>query len=304
MVTTRRQDTLVSVQELHAALGRPGLVVLDATVVLPRPEDDGPGRVTAAAGRSRFEAGHVPGARHADLVAAFSEPGAPFRFARPDAERLQRALADLGVAVDDEIVVYDSDRTLWAARLWWCIRAVGSHPVRVLDGGLRTWRAAGFPVATGPEPEAAGPPSSRQAPPPAERPDRAPVRAFVDRPAVEEVVAGRRPAQLVCALGLDVYTGAAPGRYTRTGHIPGSRPVPGADLLDAQARLLPDGRLRQHFADVLADPRPVVTYCGGGIWASLDALALHLLGRDDVSVYDGSLEEWSADPHLPMVTTP
>jgi thiosulfate/3-mercaptopyruvate sulfurtransferase len=286
---------LVQAEELAALLGSDHPpVVLDTTVALT-PD--------AEPGQTRFERGHIPGARYADLSGRLSRHDRPFHFAMPDPEHLVAELAALGVGRTTEVVVYDDDRSFWAARLWWMLRAIGHESVRVLDGGLARWRAMGGPVATGPDPARAA-----NATDPIE-PTLSGRRWFVDRSWVERWTTEPDGTVLVCALGADVFAAATPGRYTRSGHIPGSLNVPAAGLLDDDGRLAERSALRTHFADVLAPdperpdagPRPVVLYCGGGISACLDALALHELGHHDVSIYDGSLEEWSADPLLPLV---
>ena len=272
---------------LAAHLDDPRLVVLDATALLPSPRHDGDHR--SASGRPDWAARHVPGSHHADLTGDFSDPDAPHHFAAPAPDALAAALARLGVGEGSEVVAYDTGGGIWAARLWWMLRAI-SVPAAVLDGGLAAWEAAGRPVATGAA-EAA--------------PAAVPVTP-VPRPElwsdIEEVAAvsrGERPGTLVCALPTGGYDGSAPTRYSRRGHIPGSVSLPGRGLLDETGRMLPRTRLAERTA-ALSEASPVVLYCGGGISAAGAALALTLLGRTDVSVYDGSLEEWSKDPERPL----
>ncbi|QFR03206.1 rhodanese family protein [Streptomyces phaeolivaceus] len=105
----------------------------------------------------------------------------------------------------------------------------------------------------------------------------------------------------MCALPAGGFDGTVTTRYSRRGHIPGSRSLPGRALLDATGRVLPRPELAAAVGAVLdVSDSPVVLYCGGGISAAATALALTLLGRDDVSLYDGSLEEWSGDPTRPL----
>ncbi|MCZ0990960.1 rhodanese-like domain-containing protein [Streptomyces diastatochromogenes] len=121
---------------------------------------------------------------------------------------------------------------------------------------------------------------------------------------IEEVAAisrGDRPGTLVCALPTGGLDGSVPTRNTRRGHIPGSHSLPGRELLDSAGRVLPGPDLAARVGEVLDTAgSPVVPYCGGGISAAAAALALTVLGRDDIAVYDGSLEEWSKDPALPL----
>ncbi|HEY0216636.1 MAG TPA: rhodanese-like domain-containing protein [Cellulomonas sp.] len=283
-------DPLLTPDALAAELGRPGLLVLDATVDLPRPRHDGDHR--AASGRPGWADAHLPGAQHLDLLSDFTEPGAPFHFAHPSAARARGVLAALGVSDGDDLVLYDRADGFWSARAWWSLRAHGLD-VRVLDGGLTAWRAAGHTVHSGPEPVPA------RSVAPARLPGRPGL--WATREDVAAVVAGTVDARLVCALGEEQFAGTAPTRYSRRGHIPGSVSLPARSLADA-GRLLPPLPLRTAVAAALPDPdRPVILYCGGGIAASFAALGLVAAGRRDVRVYDGSLEEWSADPALPLV---
>ncbi|MFJ3801128.1 sulfurtransferase [Streptomyces sp. NPDC090088] len=286
-MTSLLPGPLVDDTWLAAHLDDPRLVVLDATALLPSPRHDGDHR--SASGCPGWAARHLPGAHHADLTGDLSDPDAPHHFAAPAPDALAAALARLGVGEGSEVVAYDTGGGIWAARLWWMLRAI-SVPAAVLDGGLAAWEAAGRPVATGAA-EAA--------------PAAVPVTP-VPRPElwsdIEEVAAisrGERPGTLVCALPTGGYDGSAPTRYSRRGHIPGSVSLPGRGLLDETGRMLPRPRLAEKTGE-LSDASPIVLYCGGGISAAGAALALTLLGRTDVSVYDGSLEEWSKDPERPL----
>lgn len=117
---------------------------------------------------------------------------------------------------------------------------------------------------------------------------------------LERWLAGEVEATVVCALNPEAYAGEVPTRYSRRGHIPGSGNLPARSLLGPDGRFRPEAELRQVLAGLLADPAPIWLYCGGGISATVLGLALTALGRDDVALYDGSLEEWSADPELPI----
>lgn len=291
----RRARILIEAAELAACLGEPELVVLDAQVELPSPRFDGDYRV--ASGYDGWLAQRVPGARHADLSAALSAPHEALSFVRPAPERLARALAALGVGPASRVVIYDRSDGFWAARLWWMLRWIGIE-ARVLDGGWRVWREAGLPVESGP-PRAMnrGREKKGEGIEVRERPGM-----WADRTDVEAIVAGNTRATLVCALSADMFTGKAASRYARRGHIPGSLNVPARNLFDATGRYAPTPALREALGS-LASGGPLCVYCGGGISAAADALALTLTGRDAVSIYDGSLQEWAADPALPLVVT-
>ncbi|WP_405975319.1 rhodanese-like domain-containing protein [Streptomyces sp. NBC_00988] len=290
MTTSLLPGPLVDDTWLAAHLDDPRLVVLDATALLPSPREDGDYR--SASGRGTWAERHLRGSRHADLTGDFSDHDAPYHFAVPSPEALAAALARLGVGEGSEVVSYDSGGCIWAARLWWMLRAIGV-PAAVLDGGLEVWETAGRPLASGDDTD----------PVPAVRPVTPVVRPDLWA-GIEDVAAisrGERPGTLVCALPTGGYDGSAPTRYSRRGHIPASRSLPGRGLLDASGHVLPADELAARIGAVLGtDDSPVVLYCGGGISAAGAALALTLLGRKDVSVYDGSLEEWSKDPARPL----
>ncbi|WP_405740542.1 rhodanese-like domain-containing protein [Streptomyces sp. NBC_00028] len=289
-MTSLLPGPLVDDTWLAARLDDPRVVVLDATALLPSPRHDGDYR--CASGRAAWAERHLPGSRHADLTGDFSDHDAPYHFAVPSPEALAAALARLGVGEGDAVVAYDNGGGIWAARLWWMLRAI-SVPAAVLDGGLAAWEAAGRPLASGAEP----------VPVPAVTPVTPVPRPglWTDVDEVAAVSRGERPGVLVCALPTGGFDGTAPTRYTRRGHIPASRSLPGRELLDSAGRLLPAPELAARVGAVLTTTdSPVVLYCGGGISAAGAALALTLLGRGDVSLYDGSLEEWSKDPALPL----
>jgi thiosulfate/3-mercaptopyruvate sulfurtransferase len=288
-------------------LADPGdALVLDATVELPRPRVDGDHR--AASGAAGWAEAHIPGSAHLDLLGAFAEPGAVFHFAQPTPRRATAVLTALGARDGRPVVVYDRADGFWAARAWWSLRALGL-PARVLDGGLAAWRAAGGAVVSGTVagPAGSGPatagggggPAAPGAGGPLTLRPRADVWATLDE--VRAVAEGRAPGRLVCALAADQFAGAAPTRYARRGHIPGSVNLPARALTGADGLLLRGGALAGALAPLAGDG-PLVLYCGGGVSASHLALGLVAAGREDVRLYDGSLEEWAARPDLPLVT--
>jgi thiosulfate/3-mercaptopyruvate sulfurtransferase len=281
--------------------------VLDASYLLERPEYDGDHRSGTAFGRWR-EA-HIPGSRYVDVQEQFSLSSDATHFAHPEPRAIAAELARIGIPAGRTVVVYDTVGTIFAARLWYLLTWIGVE-ARVLDGGLDAWTVRGLPTATG---DATAPVAVPEWTPSVVR------DAWVTR---EELVAWAsdddRP--LVCSLPAATFAGAEATRYARRGHIPGSVNVPAKGLMTEYGRMRPDPELRQAFGDVLAEvgeagtaPTPAVVaaagpevllYCGGGISASASALALAQLGVDAVRIYDGSLEEWSADPDLPLVVAP
>jgi thiosulfate/3-mercaptopyruvate sulfurtransferase len=243
--------------------------VFDATVLLDRPEPGGP--YTPRPQREAYLREHIPGAAFADLL-ELSDPGSPFPFTLPSAERFATVAGALGIRAP--VVVYSQTSVMWATRLWWLLRYFGCDDVRVLDGGLEAWKAAGLPLEAG---EATYPPAVFE---PRERPE-----LLATRGDVEAIVAGGG-ACLVNTLAPRVFRGEGPTSYSRPGRIPGSVNVPSAAQIDPDVAL-PEG--------------PLVFYCGGGISATVGVFAAALRGRD-ARLYDGSLTEWTADPALPLET--
>jgi len=279
---------LVSTQWLADHLGADNLVVLDASVV----------RYTQPNGRSGYLSGHeqylleghIPGAIFADVIEELSDPDGRYPFTRPTAGRFAAGVGALGIGNDTTVVVYDSAVGQWAARVWWLFRAFGYDNVSVLDGGLAQWRAEGRDLETG----HVDPVATRFTA--TERPE-----LWVDKAFVEGVLRGEHEAALVCASPPREFTGEVVTRK-RAGHIPGSSSAPAGRLVDRDSRTyLAHEKLRGILEPALGAPR-IVTYCGGGIAAASAALALVLLGERSVAVYDGSLNEWVADPEAELVT--
>lgn len=282
---------LVDTQWLHARLADPTLVILDATVVLPSPAFDGDYRVQS--GEDGWLQAHIPGARHADLLTDLADTHASFSFALPTPEALVNRLANLGAGQGKTLVIYDRADGFWAARLWWMLRGVGID-AHVLDGGFNAWRAAALPEHQG---------AAELITPVQPWAINLRPGLWIDRSGVEAIVDGHAPGLLICALGAALFEGTAPTRYARRGHIPGSRNLPARQLFDAHGRYLPKDALALAIGPTLLHSEgPLVLYCGGGISAAANALALTLLGRQDIAIYDGSLQEWAADARLPMTT--
>jgi thiosulfate/3-mercaptopyruvate sulfurtransferase len=277
---------LVSTAWLADNLGDPDLRVFDATVHL-RPTTPGPYR--AESGRTDYAAAHIPAAGFLDLARDLSDPDAPTTFTMPRLDRLARALGAAGVKRGARVVAYTTTTPMWATRLWWMLRSSGFDDVAVLDGGFAKWIAEGRAIETG---ERNYPPADLSL---AARPG-----AWADKQAVLEAI-GDGDVCTINALSPSVHSGESAMNYGRKGHIKGSRNVPYAALLKTDGTYRNDAELRALFEAVGAFERPrVICYCGGGISATMDALALTRLGHPSVAVYDGSMSEWSRDPGLPM----
>ena len=282
-------EYLVSTDWLSEHLDDPDVRVFESTVFL-RPREGGGYRVES--GRAEYESGHIPGAGYLDLQADFSDNSQRLRFMMPSAEAFAEAAGRHGISETSRLILYDRLGSMWAARLWWMFQSMGCQNAAVLDGGWRRWSDEGRAVSTDGaryEPATFTPTAD------AERfADLDEVRAFVESGG----------GCLINALGRDQHSGADGGRtYGRAGHIPGSTNVPAMELIDPDTGLYrqPDA-LAELFASVAPDhSQRVVTYCGGGIAASNDALALSLLGYENVAVYDASMSEYAADESLPLV---
>lgn len=282
-------EYLVSTDWLAQRLDDPAVRVLECTVnLVPDPAQLAGFRVDS--GRTAWAGGHIPGAGFVDLPTELSDRTSSLRFMMPPAAQFAEAMSGHGVGAGVRVVLYDRAVNMWAARVWWMLRAFGFDDAAVLDGGWKKWTVEQRPVGTD-----AGTRPARAFTPRAARPD-----LFADKTAVLAGIDDGATCVLN-ALSAEQHRGGG-AHYGRPGRIRGSANVAARDLVDpATHAYLPADELRKRFAQVGAlDAGRVITYCGGGIAASSDAFVLALLGRDNVAVYDASLSEWSADPTLPM----
>jgi thiosulfate/3-mercaptopyruvate sulfurtransferase len=284
---------LVSTDWLAANLGDPSLRVLDCTVFLRPPAPDADRRAyVQECGHAHWLEGHIPGSAFADLVHDLSDPHDRLPFMMPPARRFAAMMAAYSVGDGSSVVCYDAAGSMWAARVWWMLRAFGFDNAAVLDGGWKKWTLEGRPTESG----------ETSAPPAASFTTRARPELIASKDEVLAAVEGGA-ACVVNALTPEQHRGdVAP--YGRPGRIAGSVNVSARDLVDRETgAYLPWETLRERCvgAGTLGDGR-VITYCGGGIAATSTAFVLTLLGKQDVAVYDGSLSEWARDESLPMET--
>lgn len=279
-------DALVSTEWLARHLDDSALVVLDCSVYQ---EEIHGGGFRNVSGKARYDEGHIPSAGFADLKGALSDASSPVEFAVPSPDAFCTAMGALGVGDDSRVVLYDASYSAWAARVWWMLRWVGFDRAALLDGGFRAWMAEGRPVSRQPSTHPARhlTPSIR----PGLIADRDEVAAAIDDDAVH----------LVDALPAQMYRGEGT-LYARPGHIPSAANIFGLDLLDESGHHRPLSEV-EGLHDGAKQTRHI-TYCGGGILASLNAFVMTRLGFEDVAVYTASLQEWAADPSNPMVTGP
>lgn len=276
-------DSLVSTQWLADQLGSEDLVVLDASLHLP------------AAGRDaaeEFAAAHIPGARFFNLAGLVDDTSdVPQAFPRP--EQLAMELARCGASPGSRIVFYDDSAVKTAARAWFLCRAHGLGDVAILDGGLGKWKAEGRELESG---------------------GAKPVRAqSFSLPAPDRMRFKSDMLANIESCDAQVFDARDKGRFTGTtidtvhgqptGHIPGSCNLPFATLFNEDGTFKPNEELREAFGDAGLDrDRPIVTTCGSGVTACVLLFALHLLGRDDTALYDGSWLDWGSDPRTPKAT--
>jgi thiosulfate/3-mercaptopyruvate sulfurtransferase len=280
---------LISTDELARRMGAHGLRIFDCTTYLrPRPE----GGYNAESGRANYDRGHIPGAGFLDLGAELSDPASDLRFTLPPLDELTRAFAAKGIGHGTFVVLYSHASPVWAARIWWMLRAVGFDDAAILDGGLDKWKAEDRTLST-----------VATAYPPATLTLRGRPGIFVDMNDIKAAI-GKSSTLTLNALSHEQHAGSGGVTYGRPGRIAGSSCVPAASLFGADRTLKPIAELRQAFGSVGTTPdRRVLVYCGGGIAASLDAFVLTaILGHKNVAVYDNSMQEWSKDPDLPMET--
>jgi thiosulfate/3-mercaptopyruvate sulfurtransferase len=245
------------------------------------------GSVQVVNGRANYDGGHIPSAGFADLMGDLADGDSELNFAMPTPDAFAAAMSALGVSDDSRLVLYDATGSAWAARVWWMLRWIGFDRAALLDGGLAAWTADGRPLSTDDIERPTGTLTL------ALRPD-----VIADR---DEVLAAidDNSVHIIDVLPAPHYRGEM-AMYARPGHITGATNIPVMALTDESGRLRPpDGLAALHTSD--RDARHI-TYCGGGIAASLNAFVMTRLGYTDVAVYTASLQEWAADPELPMET--
>lgn len=276
-------DSLVSTEWLAGELGASDLRLIDASHFLP-----GDGRDA----RAEFEDGHIPGAVFLDLD-ELADADNPVPAMLPPAHKFASRMQALGIGDSSRVVVYDNSPLHSGARAWWMLRAFGARQVALLDGGLVKWKVEGRPLERGEG-----------------RRERGHFSASLDPGAVADkdqvtAILGSNNHVLVDARGPARFAGEEPEPRPGLvpGHIPGSLNLPQGKLFNPDNSWKRGEALRAEFEAAGVDlDKPMITTCGSGVTAAVLLFGAHLLGKEDVRLYDGSWAEWGADPSTPKAT--
>jgi thiosulfate/3-mercaptopyruvate sulfurtransferase len=247
-------------------------------------------------GREQYRAAHIPGAVYASVSRDLSgaPTGANGRHPLPCVEDLEATFGRLGISSDTQVVIYDQDAGMYASRMWWMLRYMGHESAAVLDGGWAKWVRERRPVRAGEESKPAAVFTAHR---------RKELRVMVDR-----VLAslGDSSLLLVDARAPERFTGANEPLDRTPGHIPGAVNYFYKRNVTDEGVMLPPERLRQQLTDVLDDrpPDQVVMYCGSGVTACHNLLAMEHAGFSGAKLYVGSWSEWSADTGRPVEKGP
>ena len=274
-------EALVSTEWLAEHLGSPDVRVVDATWYLPSQGRDA---------KAEYAAAHIPGAVCFDID-DIADDSSPLPHMLPSPAKFSARVRKLGLGDGVRIVVYDANRFMASARVWWMFRLFGHGDVAVLDGGLAKWRGEGRLVDDQPVR-------------PVERHFTARMNNMLVRD-LDQMRANlaRRTEQIVDVRSAGRFNAAEPEPRPglRSGHIPGSVNLPFSDLVAADATLKPRATLQERVAQAAIDlERPIVASCGSGVSAAVLSLALFTLGYPQAAVYDGSWSEWGSRTDTPI----
>jgi thiosulfate/3-mercaptopyruvate sulfurtransferase len=251
---------------------------------------------TEAWGREQYLVAHIPGAVYASLSRDLSGPrtGANGRHPLPCVEDLETTLGRFGISSNTQVVMYDQDAGMYASRMWWMLRYMGHDAAAVLDGGWAKWLREQRPTRSGEESRTAKVFTAHR---------RKELRVLLDR---VQAAADDASLQLVDARAPERFEGTNEPLDRAAGHIPGAVNHFFRRNVSADGVMLPPDRLRDQFQEVIGDrsPEQVVMYCGSGVTACQNLLAMEHAGLPGAKLYVGSWSEWSADPTRPVETGP
>lgn len=271
--------TLIDVDTLAEHLEQDNWVIVDCRFSL----------ADTAAGYQSYQTAHIPGAVYAHLDDDLSGPPLTDhgRHPLPTPQRLAQLFSRLGIDEMSQVVAYDDAGGMIAARLWWMLRYMQHEAVAVLDGGWRVWQAAGLPKKPGVEQNEAA--------------------QFTGRPQPKWIVTlgevGSQPL-LIDARAPERYRGEREPLDPQPGHIPGAVNLPFEKLLDENGRFRPAAELKAGLKAALGSiaPEAATFYCGSGVSACMNLLAMVHVGLGKGRLYVGSWSEWSSDPERPIAT--
>jgi thiosulfate/3-mercaptopyruvate sulfurtransferase len=275
-------DLIVSTEWLAAEIGRPDLVVFDATKYLPTENRNA---------HAEFLEAHIPGARFFDIdEVADQDTDLPHMV--PSVGRFERLMSRFGVSKSSRVVFYDQKGIASSARGWWLMGLFGHDAVSVLDGGFPKWREENRPTEAG------------EVMAPRETTFAASLRALRLRGIGDMLANVETKAEIVLdARGAGRFSGTQPEprQGVRSGHIPGAVNLPYTELLGPGGIFLPAMALRERFAQAGVDgSKPVVTSCGTGVTACILTLGMQRAGLPPAAVYDGSWTEWGSRSDTPI----
>ncbi len=280
-MTLSSSNPLVTTDWLARHIDAPDVRVVDASWYLPQQQRDA---------KAEYAAGHIPGAVFFDID-EIADLTSPYPHMLPPQEKFSSRVRALGLGDGIRVVVYDGSGIFSAARVWWMFRVMGHDDVVVLDGGLPKWKAENRPLSTDLPPKA-----SRHFTPRKNSVllrDREAMLRNIDTCA-EQVIDARSAGRF---RGVD----PEPRAGLTGGHIPGSTNLPFDKLLNPDGTMKPRDELARLFAEAGIDiARPSITTCGSGVTAAVLALALAMLGNEQVAIYDGSWAEWGSVKELPV----
>ena len=277
---------LISPQALNERQSQPGLVILDCRFALEDPDY----------GLRSYAEGHIEGAQFADLERDLSGPvtkGVTGRHPLPDPDELIERLRGWGINNDSDVVLYDDGPGAFSARAWWLLAWLGKRDgVFVLDGGLKAWHAAGFPL------------NLDSVKVPRGHFDGAPDNQLLIKAQALQKRLNDPALTLIDARALPRFRGEVEPIDPVAGHIPGAQCAAFGENLDSSGRFLPVEQLKQRFAEKLGDRSPdeLVAYCGSGVTACHNLFALALAGYPLGKLYAGSWSEWINDPQRGVAT--